>query len=652
MSSSQAHDLMLRPPDDAIQEFIAHNSGMPDPTVLMSAIEDDKQQRHEQEKRQLQAYFSGASAASLEFQFLGNESKQLAEALQRLSPDDPNKVWTFHEFETAVLAAKSKWESKKRLGGGKVQATFHKIMGKFKAHSTLFSVIPKGNQYTSVIYWACSVLVNTSVQHTDTIEELANIMEVVNEAATIVETESKLFPSEIVQQAVAKFYTAVFLLLGDVAIWYTSKSREKFRNSLHDGFHKQFATGLQNIQRMSAVVGRTASLAASAEGRYTRLSIEDLRQELLDERAGLSGTMRVIAQSMSEQFAAHVQRFEEQSRLQHEETRRQILAAVGTQMNSTQASYRKVAETGWDFLRANLKQITHANANSDSTNQLVYAGQRQLDMARDSATKSTSPQNSAPPQSQIFSRSNVAVNVSQLQARMEKLLVYVTRGARILDEPEDVLPISTHERVTVAIGSWLQSSRSSLLYLEYPTITHLIPEISLVAYRIVLSADSLNAPVLSFFCRQSAAPEQGSSSADADPLVGLVYSMTYQILTQIPTLQNQSSIDPNADFNGLNATSWTKALELFAKALELLPPLTLCILDGLEDFERGRESHIVELVNVFRKQLNRSEKTLKVLFTSSARSFGLLGCLSGSEIDIVDSTTRGFGGRGRTLFIV
>lgn len=102
--------------------------------------------------------------SSLEFQFLGNESKQLAQALQRLSPDDANKIWTFQEFETAVQGAKTKWESKKRLGGGKVQATFHKIMGKFKAHSNLFSIIPKGNQYTSIIYWASSVLVGVSQQ--------------------------------------------------------------------------------------------------------------------------------------------------------------------------------------------------------------------------------------------------------------------------------------------------------------------------------------------------------------------------------------------------------------------------------------------------------------------------------------------------------
>jgi len=269
-------------------------------------------------------------------------------------------------------------------------------------------------------------------------------LEVVNEAATIVESESKLFPSEIVQKAVAKFYTAVFLLLGDVAIWYTSKSREIFFNSLHEGFHKQFASELQNVQRMSAVVGRTAKLTAVAESRYARLSIEDLRQELLDERAGLSGALRRIAQSMSEQFQVHVLRLEEHSRLQHEETRRMP---------------------------------------QDSANENNFI-----------QSQSNSPQKTA--------------TLNQLQAQMERLLVYVTKGSRILNEPEDVLPITPHERVTLGVGSWLESPKTSLLYLEYPPLAHLISEIPLVAYRIVLSADSLKAPVLSFFCRQNVEQSQ------------------------------------------------------------------------------------------------------------------------------------------------
>jgi len=56
---------------------------------------------------------------SLEFQFLGNERQQLSQALQQLSPSDSNKVWTVDDFQSAVEGAKLKWESKKRLGGGK-----------------------------------------------------------------------------------------------------------------------------------------------------------------------------------------------------------------------------------------------------------------------------------------------------------------------------------------------------------------------------------------------------------------------------------------------------------------------------------------------------------------------------------------------------
>ncbi|KEF60064.1 uncharacterized protein A1O9_04914 [Exophiala aquamarina CBS 119918] len=634
MTSDQTADSTLGS-GNVLQNFVTHNSATPDPTVLLSAITDNEHRRREQEKLQLQAYFSGYDIASLEFQFLGNESQQLAHALQQLSPSDPNKIWTFTDFQSAVEGAKLKWESK-------VQATFHKFMGKFKTHANLFSFIPQGNQYTALVCWASSVLVNASVQHTDTVEELANVMEVVNEAATIVESESKLFPGEIVQKSVAKFYTAIFLLLGDVAIWYTSKSREKFFNSLHEGFHKQFASGLQNVQRMSAVVGRTAKLAAAAESRYTRLSVEDLRQELLDERAGLNGALRRIAQSMSEQFAAHIQRLEEQSRLQHEETRRQILAAVGSQMQTTEASYRKVAETGWGFLRENLRKIAFDNASSDATKKLVYTRQRLL-------------QESGNGNSLIQGQSNYLespATLNQLQDQMEKLLIYVTKGARILNELEDVLSMTTHERVSVAVGLWLESPKSSLLYLEYPSSTNHIPEISLVAYRIVLSADSLKAPVFSFFCRQNAVQSLEQPLMEADPLVGLVYSMTYQILTQAPTLQNQRHIDPDTDFQGLDATSWGKALELFGKSLEILPPLALCIVDGLEEFERGREERISELVNVFRRQLKQSEKTLKVLFTSFTRSFGLLDCLNGDEINIIDTGTRSSGARGKALFIV
>ncbi|KIX02887.1 uncharacterized protein Z518_08830 [Rhinocladiella mackenziei CBS 650.93] len=643
MPPNRVTDLAAAQPNTLLN-FAWENAGAADQTTLMMSIVDDAKEQREQEKLRLQSYYSGNGAPSLEIQFLGNESTQLSQVLQQLAPNDPNKVWTFQDFQNAVEDAKVKWESKKRLGGGKVQATFHKLMGKFKTHSNLFSFMPSGNEYTSIICWACSALVNASVQHTDTVEELANVMEVVNEAASMVELESGMFKGEVVQRAVAKFYTAVFLLLGDVAMWYNSKSWEKFRNSFHEGFHKQFASALQNVQRMSAVVGRTASMAAAAEGRHMRLTVEELRQEIMDERAGLSGALRRIAQSLADQFAAHAQRLEEQSKLDHEETRRQVLAAVNGQMQHTEASYRKIINSGWDLLRENLRKITYDQQEDRNRKQLMYMQQKWLmgPGAELETNHDDIPSGEAPP------------NIGEMQKLVENLLVYITKGARMLDEPEEVLPTTTHERVAVAIGTWLQSPDSAVLYLEYPAMSGIIPQISLVTYRLVLSADSLNAPIISFFCRPSIQQEQDEGDGDSDPLVGLVYSLTYQILSQLPSLQSQSTISADADFEGLDATSWKKALQLFEKALKWVPPLMLCVIDRLEEFERRREDQVKELIDVLRNQVKEPSKTFKVLFTSSNRSFALLDSLPSSEIDIVETNTHSFrgGGPGRTLFIV
>lgn len=48
---------------NVLQNFVIHNSATPDPTALMSAIADDEHRRREQEKLQLQAYFSGGGSA-------------------------------------------------------------------------------------------------------------------------------------------------------------------------------------------------------------------------------------------------------------------------------------------------------------------------------------------------------------------------------------------------------------------------------------------------------------------------------------------------------------------------------------------------------------------------------------------------------------
>ncbi|KAL6248861.1 hypothetical protein RBB50_003924 [Rhinocladiella similis] len=632
-------------PAETLQGFALQLAETNDQTTLASSIADNAKRRREQEKLELQGYYAGSGTTSVELQFLCNEKSQLAKILSQLSPDDPNKAWTFRDFQTAVEEARTNWESKKRLGGGKAQAMFHKIMGKFKVHSNLFSLVPSANEYTSVICWAATCLVNASVQHTDTVEELANVMEVVNEAATRVEQESRVFQGPAVQQAVAKFYTAVFLLLGDVATWYNSNSLRKFRNSMHQGFDKQFKSGLENVQRLSTVVGRSSVLAAAAEGRVTRITVEELRMDLQDQRAGLSGELRRIAQVLADQFAAHAQRLEEQSRLDHKETRRQILAAVSHQMQHTEASFNKVAASGWDFLRENLKQITYEHMVDRNRTQLAYM-QQYLPASNQGGSLV-----------EITHGSDIETHrtIVELQKQVEKLLDSFYEGARTLQEPEDILPTTTHERVALALELFLQSPDSSLLYLEYPVIAGLIPEISLVADRLVLSADAMKAPTISFFCKPGMGrEEEHQSSGDGhNPLLGLLYSLTYQILSLMPP---EKGIEVAFDLDALDATSasWGSARAFFAQVLSLAPKLMLIIIDSLDEIEWEKEDEVGELVTIFRRFVGESSRTLKVLFTSSKRSFALLKQLQGDEINIIDTPAHSFGGGhgGRTPFIV
>ncbi|KAK5200873.1 hypothetical protein LTR96_011984, partial [Exophiala xenobiotica] len=171
---------------------------------------------------------------------------------------------------------------------------------------------------------------------------------------------------------------------------------------------------LENVQRLSAAVERTAQLAAGAEGRVTRFTVEELRMDIQDHRAGLSGEMRRIAQTLADQFAAHAKRLEEQSRLDHEETRRQILAAVSNQMQHTEASFNNLTSSGWDFLRENLRQITYEQAVDRSRKQLTYT-QQQIPVATEdedlvTATGNTQLEN--------------LESVGGLQKQVEKLLGY------------------------------------------------------------------------------------------------------------------------------------------------------------------------------------------------------------------------------------
>jgi hypothetical protein len=81
------------------------------------------------------------------------------------------------------------------------------------------------------------------------------------------------------------------------------------------------------------------------------------------------------------------------------------------------------------------------------------------------------------------------------------------------------------------------------------------------------------------------------------------------------------------------ADTWDDATALFRDIRELLPGRIFCVIDGFQWLDdKSTAKHLVEFVEILR------QSRLKVLFTTNSHSRCLLGCLSQSELLILDRT--------------
>lgn len=444
------------------------------------------------------------------------------------------------------------------------------------------------------------------------------------------------------QRAVAKFFIAVFLLLGDVAMWYQSSSWKKMRNSLHEGFKQQFEDALQNIVRLSGDIQRAAQQGAHAELRVVSLDVQQLGVELQDIRAGLTGGFRMLAQKqweMLQALLAQQKRSEEQNKLEHEDTRNTVTASMSQLMRS-KTFWREIATHAMPLLQ---NEIVNATYQQQQQMSIAYHGDRisqdgpLADLMSHGVTHL--PSMEAKPGT---------LRIQDLVEWSVLLLDYVPRGAGIQTLSDEETPVFFDRRIVVALDEWLQADDSKLLYLQSSSY------VTAAAMRIVLSAGGIDPPIpcASFFCKaQEFDDESEVQTREVDPLLGLVYSLIYQILRALPPLTEQTLITSKNRFTDLDSTlsSWDRALELLKDTLDLTPALMITVLDGLLAFEEGHEDEMRDLIDVLHKQMDVKGKVLKVLLTTDLMLHSIMDDLEAQEIRIVDAGTQNT--RGMIPFI-
>lgn len=460
------------------------------------------------------------------------------------------------------------------------------------------------------------------MSHRQNIADLTNAIKTINDEARACIADTELVQSEATYEAIAKFYTATFLFYGDAIKWFQSSSAAKVWHSLDQNFSDRFTQPLVEIKRLSILVQRATARGSGAETRVTRLAVEDVTEDL---RAGLEGLARE---------AAETRKYREQILMEQERT-----TAAMDSLRSPEVV---------EQLAALLWQRLGISGTALLVDQRVQSPRERF------AGRARSPSQAQiltlPTDGLEASEYDDVLTISRFAVMVEPLLDGIARGIRLADI-DSPLGLTLDQRIAIALKSWTLSTTSTLLYLEAGfqcTEAHL-PQVTVAAARMIEGAEQMKVPTISFFCDVPAfdhVQHRGTKDEEVPPLLGLVYSLIYQLTKLIPPLTDIGSVVSFSQAASLKTslTSWPSSLQILSNLLTMAPPLLLCIIDGYYAFETSSTNPTAtrELLEVLRKSGHMKQKVFKVLFTNSSRAFSLVQQVSLDESEIIEG-----GGRSR-----
>jgi hypothetical protein len=204
----------------------------------------------------------------------------------------------------------------------------------------------------------------------------------------------------------------------------------------------------------------------------------------------------------------------------------------------------------------------------------------------------------------------------------------------------DSTSISAEHSVVLEIQDWAKSSDSQMLWVIGPVERVYPSSTSKIAASVVNSASTISIPTISYFC------DWPKKHQNRNPVVSLLYSLIRHLLN-ITSGTFNSGIDLSYRrlqlLNG-SEQSLDEAVKLVKELVWLVPPLTLCILDGIDhlDYVQGNRQTIEALLLLLKERItsdNVRKGTFKLLFTT-AGNCGLLNKVEGGMLREVKCSGR------------
>ena len=578
-----------------------------------------------------------------ELKELAIKRADLQDAIKSFGTLPNHDLWSFNDVQAAVDEAKTSWEKKKRVGGGKVQKTYHDIVCGLEAHSTLFEFIPSSNTYVSIAAGAVQCLVHASKTHRDTVEQLTRALKEINDEAQACVSECKVIRSRDMQLAIAKFYINVFVFYAEAIKWYQSRSYTKVLSSFNANFLEQFRDKLEDLKRLSKLVQRAASTGAMAEVRASRLQNQYYHEQLVAEGARRASLRQVELEDEERRHrdvAGHLQKLMEGP----------IADALCEKVS--QSLWRKVGLEGSTVLLEDCRK-QHYLAIEDENK---AASPRTCDPDSNENLLVTTPhfhEDSTTPSDLTQSDFNVSQVLRILEDIIPSLSSHRTMMTNIDFSGYQLLD----QQVVMSLDNLIKAKGSLTLYVEGPFDSRVPTQSTTAAAKFAESVNDASVPLLSFFCSEATNAEANVTAAreakairySTHPLQTFTLSLVYQVLANLPPLQPVSDQVYLAAVSALNSdpTVFSQALDFLRMTLELSPALVFCIIDSFGEFDDEESSQVLEVLKALRNATQVPDKVFKILFTSATRVPILFKELSDEEVELIEGSTLR---KGRSAF--
>ncbi|KAK8052307.1 hypothetical protein PG993_003692 [Apiospora rasikravindrae] len=228
---------------------------------------------------------------------LQSEAKAASELWRSLKLDvgdfggSGDQVPSVQTLWAAVHDAQAQWTKRNEKGFGKARAQFFSFLETMDSHKYLFSVIPNGDKYTSLITGIVTTVVKASVNHETMADGFSRALQDISRDLNFVRRGTQLCNSAEMKGLVVLLYKDVFAFLCYSMKWYSStwnRFRTAFDNRFYNKNVEQRVKGIQDlVQRVRDEMHLTNDRLVQDLYSEQRTSVDEIKNHIDEFGNGL-----------------------------------------------------------------------------------------------------------------------------------------------------------------------------------------------------------------------------------------------------------------------------------------------------------------------------------------------------------------------------